>query len=78
MTVSQTEKSNSGPPFLEFGFRPPISEISGSAPESIINGGVFDWQSCPRGGEFDHKNFESSNAWGVAQGECLSFGLIDA
>ena len=33
MTESRTEKSNSGPPFLEFGFRPPLSEISGSAPE---------------------------------------------
>ena len=76
MTVSRTEKSNSGPPFLELGFRPP--PFLKYAPESIINGGVFDWQSCPRGGEFDHKNFKSSNAWGVAQGGCLSFDLIDA
>ena len=32
MTKSGTEKLNSGPLFLEFGFRPPLSEISGSAP----------------------------------------------
>ena len=30
--------------------------------KSIIYGGAFDWQSCPGGGEFDHKNFKSSNA----------------
>ena len=34
MTENRTEKSNSGPPFLEFGFcPPPLSEISGSAPD---------------------------------------------
>ena len=32
MTESGTEKSHSAPPFLGFGFRPPFSEISGSAP----------------------------------------------
>ena len=31
----------------------------------------------PGGGEFDHKNFKSSNARGVAGG-CLNFDLIDA
>ena len=36
MTGSDTEKSNSGPPFLEFGFRPPLSEISGSTPGTCL------------------------------------------
>ena len=40
MTESRTEKSNSGPPFLEFGFRPPLSEISGSVP------GRPRWTTC--------------------------------
>ena len=36
MTESRTEKSNSAPPpFLEFGSRPPLFEISGSAPAAF-------------------------------------------
>ena len=36
------------PPFLEFGFRPPLSEISGSAPDSIffLGGCVIVMSQC--------------------------------
>ena len=48
--------------------------------KSIINGRAFDRQSCPGGGEFDHKNFKFKKfkCPGVARGGCLSFDLIDA
>ena len=36
MTEIGTEKSHSAPPFLEFGLRPPLSEISGSAPDVTL------------------------------------------
>ena len=46
-----------------------VPEVGAFDRKSIINAGAFDWQSWPRGREFDHKNFKSlANARGVAGG----------
>ena len=49
--------------------------------KSIINGGAFDWQSCPGGGNLTIKISKvqmPEGCPGVGGGDCLSFDLIDA